>query len=577
MASNVAIYARVSSEQQAEAGTIRSQIAALLERVKADSYKVPAQELQFIDDGYSGANLVRPALERLRDAAYNGAIDRLYIHSPDRLARKYAYQIVLMDELSKSGVEVVFLNREIGKTPEDDLLLQVQGMMAEYERAKILERVRRGKLQGAKRGMVNVLSGAPYGYKYVGKHESDGDARYEIVFEEARVVQQVFDWVGKDRMSLGEVRRRLEASGAKTRSGKSWWDRTTVWGMLKNPAYMGQAAFGKTKIGEKRSRLRPQRNSSSKPRQSYSIYDVPQEDWITVPVPALVSAELFAAVQEQLTENRSRSRERRRGATHLLQGLVCCKYCDYAFYGKPAKNRHGQHYVYYRCTGTDAYRFGGKRVCSNRQVRGDLLEDAVWAQVVDLLQNPARLRSEYERRLKSKSKDDPAKLEQERKSVQNKIARMIDSYADGLINKAEFEPRVKRAKNQLKVIEEQERKLAEHNQNSQQLQLLIVRIDEFAAKLKGKLEDIDWETKREIIRSVIRRIEIDQDEVNVVFRVTSFPFELAPSGAKGLQHCRKRDFTPHLERGTARTATSAWKSYRLYSIRRRPAGVCKNA
>lgn len=559
MASNVAIYARVSSEQQAESGTIRSQIAALLERVKADSYKVPAQELQFIDDGYSGANLVRPALERLRDAAYNGAIDRLYIHSPDRLARKYAYQIVLMDELSKSGVEVVFLNREIGKTPEDDLLLQVQGMMAEYERAKILERSRRGKLQGAKRGAVNVLSGAPYGYKYVGKHESDGDARYEIVFEEARVVQQVFDWVGKDRMSLGEVRRRLEESGAKTRSGKSWWDRTTVWGMLKNPAYMGQAAFGKTKIGEKRSRLRPQRNSSSKPRQSYSTYDVPQEDWITVPVPALVSAELFAAVQEQLTENRSRARERRRGATHLLQGLVCCKYCDYAFYGKPAKNRHGQHYVYYRCIGTDAYRFGGKRVCSNRQVRGDLLEDAVWAQVVDLLQNPARLRSEYERRLKSKSKDDPAKLEQERKSVQNKIARMIDSYADGIINKAEFEPRVKRAKNQLKAIEEQERKLAEQNQNSQQLELLIVRIDEFAAKLTGKLLDVDWETKREIIRSVIRRVEIDQDEVNVVFRVTSFPFELAPSGAKGLQHCRKRAFTDTFQLIAGRARSGARK------------------
>ncbi len=101
MASNVAIYARVSSEQQVESGTIRSQIAALLERIKADGHKVPAKELQFIDDGHSGANLIRPALERLRDSAYNGAIDRLYILAPDRLARKYAYQIVLMDELSK--------------------------------------------------------------------------------------------------------------------------------------------------------------------------------------------------------------------------------------------------------------------------------------------------------------------------------------------------------------------------------------------------------------------------------------------------------------------------------------------
>jgi site-specific DNA recombinase len=543
MANTVALYARVSSEQQAEAGTIRSQVSALLERIAADGHGIPAKELQFIDDGYSGANLIRPGLERLRDSAFTGAVDRVYVHSPDRLARKYAYQILVMDELRKSGVEVVFLNREIGKTPEDDLLLQVQGMMAEYERAKILERSRRGKLQGAKRGAVNVLSGAPYGYRYIGKHEGDGDARYEIVFEEARVVQQIFDWVGKERMTLGEVRKRLEEAGIKTRSGKAWWDRTTVWGMLKNPAYMGQAAFGKTKQGEKRTRVRPQRNSSSKPRQSYSTYDVPSEEWISIAVPALVSPELFAVVQEQFSENRARARTRRRGATHLLQGLVCCKYCDYAFYGRPAKNRHNQHYVYYRCIGTDAYRFGGKRVCSNRQVRGDLLEDAVWAQVTELLQNPARLQSEYERRLQRKSTEDPARLEAERKNVQNKIARMIDSYGDGLITKSEFEPRVKRAKSQLKTIEDQVRQLDDEAQNTQQLQLLIVRIDEFAAKLKGKLDKIDWESKRQIVRSVVRRVEIDQDEVNVVFRVTSFPFELAPSGAKSSQHCRKREWT----------------------------------
>ena len=258
-------------------------------------------------------------------------------------------------------------------------------------------------------------------------------------------------------------------------------------------------------------------------------------------MPALVSVELFEAVQEQLGENRTKARERRRGATHLLQGLVCCKYCEHAFYGKPAKNRHNQHYVYYRCIGTDAYRFGGTRICSNRQVRGDLLEDAVWAQVSQLLQEPDRLRSEYERRLKRKSHEDPALVDAERKNIQNKIGRMIDSYADGLITKTEFEPRIKRAKTQLKKIEEQARKFEEQEQNSQQLQLLIVRIDEFAAKLKGKLDKIDWESKRQIVRSVVRRIEIDQDEVNVVFRITSLPFELAPSRGRSSQDCRKRD------------------------------------
>ena len=167
------IYGRVSSDQQAEAGTIASQVEALNERLLADGLTLDP-ELCFLDEGYSGNTLVRPALERLRDCAAAGAIDRLYVHSPDRLARKYAYQVLLVDELNRHGVELVFLNRELGRTPEDDLLLQVQGMVAEYERAKILERSRRGKLHAARRGNVNVLSGAPYGYRYISKQQGDG-------------------------------------------------------------------------------------------------------------------------------------------------------------------------------------------------------------------------------------------------------------------------------------------------------------------------------------------------------------------------------------------------------------------
>src|SRR5262245_41672580 len=155
-----AIYARVSSDQQTDAGTIASQVAALEERLQRDDLALDP-ELRFIDEGYSGSTLVRPALERLRDATANGAIDRLYVHSPDRLARKYAYQVLLVDEFQRCSVELVFLNRELGRSPEDDLLLQVQGMVAEYERATILERSRRGKRHAAQRGSVNVLSGAP--------------------------------------------------------------------------------------------------------------------------------------------------------------------------------------------------------------------------------------------------------------------------------------------------------------------------------------------------------------------------------------------------------------------------------
>ncbi len=193
-----ALYARVSSEQQATAHTIESQIAALSERAQADNAPVPL-ERQFLDDGYSGATLVRPAMDRLRDLAAVGGVDRIYVHSPDRLARNYAYQVLLIDEWRRAGIEIVFLNRSLGKSPEDDLLLQVQGIVSEYERAKIMERSRRGKKHAAQRGSLNVMSNAPYGYRYVTVHDGGGQARFEPVSVQVDVVRDIFTWVGQER------------------------------------------------------------------------------------------------------------------------------------------------------------------------------------------------------------------------------------------------------------------------------------------------------------------------------------------------------------------------------------------
>ena len=432
------IYARVSSDQQAEDGTIASQVEALTDRVRAEGLPLDA-ELCFLDEGYSGSTLVRPALERLRDLAAAGAIDRLYVHSPDRLARKYAYQVLLLDELKRHGVEVIFLNRELGRSPEDDLLLQVQGMVAEYERAKILERSRRGKLHAARKGNVNVLSGAPYGYRYISKQQGGGQARYEIVLEEARVVRQIFTWVGQDRCPIGEVCRRLKEQQVPSPTGKAYWDRTTVWGILKNTAYRGAAGFGKTQIGELRRRLRGQRGKAEQPKRGYSVYDTPDRA-VPIPVPALVSEELFACIAEQLEENRRRARQRKRGARYLLQGLLVCAQCGYAYYGKPVSRRSAKgstrRYAYYRCTGTDAYRFGGQRICQNKQVRTDRLEEAVWADVCALLKEPGRVEAEYRRRMEEKPPDKGAKGRAESESLIQKvkrgIARLIDAYSDGL-------------------------------------------------------------------------------------------------------------------------------------------------
>jgi len=157
-----AIYARVSSDQQKEEKTIASQTAALREFARQEGYQVP-DEWVFEDEGYSGASLIRPGLERIRDLAAEGQIQAVLALSPDRLSRKYAYQVLLTEELARHGVDVVFVKAPRSETPEDQLLLQFQGMIAEYERAQILERSRRGKRHRAKQGEVCVLSGVPYG------------------------------------------------------------------------------------------------------------------------------------------------------------------------------------------------------------------------------------------------------------------------------------------------------------------------------------------------------------------------------------------------------------------------------
>ena len=159
------------------------------------------------------------------------------------------------------------------------------------------------------------------------------------------------------------------------------------------------AAFGKTRVEPLRPRLRTQRGRPLQPRRAVSIQDLPREQWMSIPVPAIVSEDLFETVQEQLQENQQRARIGQRGARYLLQGLLVCGCCGYAYYGKPispsARKGHPRTYAYYRCVGSDAYRFGGVRVCWNKQLRTDLVDEAVWNEVCKLLEDPTRIEQEY--------------------------------------------------------------------------------------------------------------------------------------------------------------------------------------
>ncbi|MDI7270076.1 MAG: recombinase family protein, partial [Myxococcota bacterium] len=273
--------------------------------------------------------------------------------SPDRLAREYPHQILLTEELRQAGAEVQFRRAPSGQTPEDQLVVQFQGMIAQYERAQILERTRRGKRHKALRGVVNVLSGAPFGFHYVPR--TDGcDARYEVEPIAADEVKRIFGWFVDEQWSIGRIARELTKRRVATPRGKTRWDRSTIWGMLRNPAYAGRAAFRKRESVARSKITRLARRGHLYPRVSKSSQrDRPREDWIEIAVPAIVDASVFERAQEQLQRNK---RLARHGSPVLLRGLLVCRRCGYALYATSSRTSK-QLLYYYRCLGTDGWRY----------------------------------------------------------------------------------------------------------------------------------------------------------------------------------------------------------------------------
>ena len=554
-----AIYARVSSDQQTERQTIASQVSDLLARAATDGRDI-GEEFRFLDDGQSGASLVRPALERLRDLVAMAAIDVVYVHAPDRLARSYAHQAVLIEEFARAGAQVVFLNRPIGQSPEDNLLLQLQGMFAEYERARMLERSRRGKRYLAQVGSVSVLSRAPYGYSYVGRGAGGGVARFEVIEAKAQVVRHIFQWVGYERVSLSAVSRRLFEAGVPSPTGNAHWSRSMLWTLLSNPAYAGQAVFGKNTSIPWRPPLRPARGRARVPKRPFRQIPASPEHWIRIAVPAIIEAELFESAQEQLAENRRRHRQRCAGVRYLLQGLLVCGKCGYAFCGRwqPRYPRDpGRGYHYYRCSGTESHRFHGQRRCDARVIPVAPLDTAVWEQVCRLLEDPARVLHEYERRLQA-ARTGPRRVELEAvdrqlTKVRGGIGRLIDSYAEGLINKAEFEPRLSELRQRVAKLEADAGALKTSAEQTHCLQLVIGKLEAFAAIIADRLDVANWATQRDLIRTLVQRIEIDDDHVRVVFRIDPGPSDRGGSRSL-LQHCPPRDRALAIPPGRRRAA-----------------------
>src|SRR5436190_11643303 len=242
----VALYARVSTTRQAQAQGIEQQLDRLRAAVSERGWELDDRHV-YRDDGYSGASLGRPGLDRLRDHAALAELDLVLVTAPDRLARNYVHQVLLLDELGRHGLKVEFLDRPMSHDPHDQLLLQIRGAVAEYERTLIAERMRRGRQAKLRAGTLLPWTTPPFGYRLDPERPRDV-AGVRVEQAEAVLVAQLFDWYLEPQATVYRLAKRLTDLGVATPTGKPRWNAASVRGILRNPAYTGRALTNRTRV-----------------------------------------------------------------------------------------------------------------------------------------------------------------------------------------------------------------------------------------------------------------------------------------------------------------------------------------
>jgi site-specific DNA recombinase len=411
----------------------------------------------------------------------------------------------------------VFLKAPSGETPEDQLLVQFQGMIAEYERAQIIERSRRGKRHRAQQGSINVLSGAPYGYRYVKKSDTAA-AYYEILESEAAVVRLVYETYTQQGLSINAIARMLNERQVPTRTGTTRWERSTVWGLLRNPAYCGRACYGKTELRPRQRITRPLRQRNRMPSRNSANHERARQDWIEIAVPALISEETFALAQEQLEQNKRHS-PRRTVEPSLLQGMLVCERCGYGLY-RTSTQTSARRLYYYRCIGSDAYRHLKGPVCENPPVRQDHLDTIVWTEIVRLLEDPQIIQEELNRRLEAARDADPLKRRQEQLQrdhvrLSKSMDRLLTAYQDGLMSLEQLRCRMPELRRQEQTIQAELQSLETAAADQTKYLRLVQTLGDFRRRLRAGADTLDVPERQKIVRLLVKEVLIGRDTITI--------------------------------------------------------------
>jgi site-specific DNA recombinase len=536
------LYARVSSDLQKKERTIESQIIELKSQIK-EAGAVLVKE--YIDDGYSGARLDRPALEELRRDVKTPLFDSIYFLNTDRIARDVTYQIIIISEILKQRKQLIINGRDYIENPENKFTLTVLGAVAELEKAKIIERFMRGKQHKLRQGSVPTQGSRMYGYDYIRK-TSTAPGTLVVNEGEAVVVRHIYRLYAGGNTGLNRISRYLEERNAPRKTGAKPWHTQMVKNILKNHTYVGIKYFNTQH--EVRQYANPLFGTGQTKRK---VIMRPREEWIGVQVPSIVSKELFDKVHARLDWNSRHYRNPKR--VQLLSNLIECGICGRSCFGyqrrykyrrsmKPAAVGFKRAYL---CTGKHEFPMhfvrAGMSRCQNPEIASQLLEDSVFAIIRDTMTDPFKLRA----RLEYASKEERTverQTEAELKAADVRIRqlgfekqRMLDLYAVGDLDRDLYARRCLRYDHQISQAEAQRDELVKRIPLLHNSHLIEISVRQYVEAVKAQLENAtDFDTKRQFLLDHINRAVYANDRVALYGTVpVNLPSREAPGQLDG--------------------------------------------
>ncbi len=511
----IAVYARVSSSNQENEGTIETQLSAIYEYAKREKYLIVEQ---YLDNGWSGDSIIRPELDRLRVDAKKKIWNTVLMYDPDRLARRYSYQELVMDELREAGIEVLFVTTPAPANGIEKILYGVQGLFAEYERAKITERFRLGKVRKANEGHI-IVSEAPYGYTFIPKHGKRGDADfrqgyYQINEHEAEIVKKLFYWVANDGLTIRGIIRKLQNLGITPRKSKrEVWSTSTLSTLLRNKTYIGEGHYGASYAVVP---LNPIKKDGYRKIKKTSRRGKPEAEWIKIPTPKIIDEALFTRVQQKLKTN-FEAASRNTKNEYLLSAKIWCS-CGSRLTGEGVKNGRN---LYYRCTNR-VRNFPLLPTCTRKGINAKVIDESVWQQIKHLMSSPELLEVQAKRwfnerqNKKFHSSIDKGTIQKEIDKLKEHEHRYTKAYGAGLISIEQLKEYIQPVRDKTKsLIEQLEKNRVESEQNGKTILPASDQIELFVQKAAKTLQNLNFGAKKAIIKNVIEKIIATPQELLV--------------------------------------------------------------